>query len=166
MSIMITTPLVIGPGSIGTNELVDDGVTAAKIGSGAAPDGQVLTADGAGGAAWEAVAGGGPGYLEYVALLTQSGTDAPVATVLANTLGGMVVWTRLYGGQYVGTLIGAFPISKTVILVSSVTTGNVHIALATRNSNDDIHLMVYSIGDAVFTDDLLDGNPIEIRVDS
>ena len=154
MSIQISGPVIPPDGS----------VTAVKIGSGAAPDGQVLTADGAGGAAWEAVAGGGPGYLEYVALLSQSGTNAPVATVLANTLGGTVVWERLYGGQYVGTLTGAFPISKTAILVCSVTTGHVHIVLAARNSNNDIHLMVYSIGDAVFTDDLLDGNPIEIRV--
>ena len=57
MSIMISTPLVIGPASIGTSELVDGAVTAAKIDSGAAADGQVLTADGNGGAAWQAAAG-------------------------------------------------------------------------------------------------------------
>lgn len=28
-----------------------------------------------------------PGYLEYVALLTQTGTNAPTANILANTLG-------------------------------------------------------------------------------
>ena len=31
MSIMITTPLVIGPDSVGTNELADDSVTVDKI---------------------------------------------------------------------------------------------------------------------------------------
>lgn len=36
----------------------------------------------------------------YVALLTQSGTDAPVATVLKNTLGGEVVWTYMGVGYY------------------------------------------------------------------
>lgn len=45
MSIMISTPLVIGPGS----------VTAEMQNSGAATAGQVLTADGAGGTAWEGV---------------------------------------------------------------------------------------------------------------
>ncbi len=48
------------------------------------------------------------GYKEYTALLTQSGTDDPVATVLANDLGGTVVWTRDNTGIYIGTLAGAF----------------------------------------------------------
>ena len=60
MSIMISTPLVIGPASIGTSELVDGAVTAAKIDSGAAAAGEVLTADGAGGAAWQAVSAPAP----------------------------------------------------------------------------------------------------------
>lgn len=49
----------------------------------------------------------------YVALLTQTGTDAPVATVLKNTLGGTVVWTRTIAGAYYGTLVGAFTENKT-----------------------------------------------------
>jgi len=53
--------------------------------------------------------------LEYVALITQSGTNAPVATVLKNTLGGTIVWTRALAGVYTGTLAGAFTTSKTVI---------------------------------------------------
>ena len=97
----------------------DGSVTAAKINSGNAGDGQVLTADGSGGAAWEAAAGGGPGYLEYVALLSQSGTNAPVATVLKNTLGGTVVWTREAAGLYSATLAGAFPPVKTWTAVNA-----------------------------------------------
>lgn len=46
---------VLTAGSITTAKIADDAVTAAKIGSGAARDGQVLTADGAGGAAFENV---------------------------------------------------------------------------------------------------------------
>lgn len=49
----------------------------------------------------------------YRALLTQSGTAAPVATVLTNTLGGVVVWSRSSAGIYAGTLAGAFPNGKT-----------------------------------------------------
>lgn len=45
----------------------------------------------------------------YKALLTQSGTAAPVATVIENTLGGTVVWSRDSAGVYYGTLVGAFP---------------------------------------------------------
>ena len=53
------------------------------------------------------------GYKEYVALLTQSGTDAPVATVLYNDLGGAVVWTYSSVGEYIGILVGAFTANKT-----------------------------------------------------
>ncbi len=53
-------------------------------------------------------------YKVYTALLTQSGTDAPVATVLENTLGD-IVWTRTGVGQYSGTLIGGFTTDKTFI---------------------------------------------------
>lgn len=49
---------------------VQPGDDAADLGSGAAADGHVLTADGAGGAAWEAVAGGGT-----VTSVAVSGTD-------------------------------------------------------------------------------------------
>ena len=51
----------------------------------------------------------------YRALLTQTGTNAPVATVLENTLGGDVVWTRGLTGIYFGTLAGAFPSGKTYV---------------------------------------------------
>ena len=58
--------------------------------------------------------GGSASYSVYTALLTQTGTNAPVATVLENTLGGTVVWTRDSAGFYTGTLAGAFTVSKTI----------------------------------------------------
>ena len=48
----------------------------------------------------------------YKALLTQTGTSAPVAIVLENTLGGEVVWSYDNIGSYIGTLSGAFPENK------------------------------------------------------
>jgi hypothetical protein len=45
----------------------------------------------------------------YRALLTQTGTNAPFAIVLENTLGGPVVWSRLFAGYYTITLTGGFP---------------------------------------------------------
>lgn len=53
-------------------------------------------------------------YKVYRALLTQSGTDAPVATVLENTLGN-IVWTRIDNVTWNATLAGAFPVNKTVV---------------------------------------------------
>lgn len=51
---------------------------------------------------------------KYTAILTQTGTSDPTATVFENTLGGNVVWTRTNTGQYSGTLVGAFPVGKTI----------------------------------------------------
>lgn len=58
-------------------------------------------------------------YKVYTALLSQSGTSAPVATVLENTLGGTVVWNRATGGVYHATLTGAFASNKTAIFVTN-----------------------------------------------
>ena len=45
--------------------------------------------------------------------MSQSGTDAPTATVLENTLGGTVVWSYTASGVYTATLTGAFTADKT-----------------------------------------------------
>lgn len=55
---------------------------------------------------------GGGGVQSYIALLEQTGTDAPVATVLLNTFNGEIVWTRESAGNYSGTLINAFTDDK------------------------------------------------------
>lgn len=65
----------------------------------------------------DAAAAAGSRYKKYVALLTQTGTSAPVATVLENTLGGTVVWTRAGEGYYTATLAAAFPLAKTTIQI-------------------------------------------------
>lgn len=62
---------------------------------------------------------GSSSYLVYTALLSQSGTDAPVATVLQNTLGGTVVWARVSDGYYTGTLAGAFPTGRTICFLTN-----------------------------------------------
>jgi hypothetical protein len=47
-------------------------------------------------------------YKVYTALVTQTGSNDPVATVLENTLGGNLSWVRDTDGEYTGTLTGAF----------------------------------------------------------
>lgn len=59
------------------------------------------------------------GVKEYVALLTQSGTDAPVATVLENTLGGVPVWSYVDVGEYNCTLADIFNLQKTFVVISN-----------------------------------------------
>jgi len=60
------------------------------------------------------------GYTVYTALITQTGTAAPVATVLQNTTGGTIVWTRNSTGRYVATISGTtYTNDKTTVLVTS-----------------------------------------------
>ena len=70
-------------------------------------------------ASWTASSSSSASYLVYTALLTQASTDDPVPTVLENTLGGTVVWTRSGVGLYLATLSGAFTSNKTFFIVHS-----------------------------------------------
>lgn len=47
-------------------------------------------------------------YKVYTALLTQSGTSAPTATVLENTLGVTLTWSYSGVGEYLATSTGFF----------------------------------------------------------
>lgn len=58
-------------------------------------------------------------YKIYTALLSQIEENDPTAIVLENTLGGEVVWTRMYGGTYKGTLQGAFTVDRTTVFVET-----------------------------------------------
>lgn len=103
--------------------------------------------------------GGGASYLKYVALLSQSGTDAPVATVLENTLGGTVVWGYASVGNYTATLSNAFTDNKTAVLLS----GNGGLLGSSINSTSQITIQSYnSGGDA--EDEYIQTATVEIRV--
>jgi hypothetical protein len=65
-----------------------------------------------------------PTYKEYVATVTQSVSAAPSATVLHNTLGGTLVWTRSGTGTYLATLTGAFPTASKVVILTSFTSSD------------------------------------------
>lgn len=63
-------------------------------------------------------------YKEYVATVTQSTNGAPVPTVLNNTLGGTLVWSRSGTGTYLATLTGAFPTASKVVIIPSFTSSD------------------------------------------
>lgn len=105
------------------------------------------------GSAWQNTA---RPYKVYAAIINQGGGSDPVATVLENTLGGTVVWTRSDVGSYLGTLTGAFLEGKTwttslVFTVSSY-------AKLFRNDDDSVRLFAND-GDGE-----IENTPIEIRV--
>ncbi len=60
-----------------------------------------------------------PPYKVYTALVSQSGTNAPVAKILQNTFIGEIVWTYIGVGTYHGTLTGAFTSEKTWSIIES-----------------------------------------------
>jgi len=59
---------------------------------------------------------------KYVALLSQSGIDAPVATVLENTIGN-IVWSRVSTGLYQAILSNAFTVDKIYLIPNQYTAG-------------------------------------------
>lgn len=102
-------------------------------------------------------------YKIYFALLTQTSTGAPVATVLENTLGGTVVWTRTSTGIYVGTLSGAFTTNKTSATITNGSTG-AKIIGAYADTVNTITVGTVSALTSAVEDDVLFVAPIEIRV--
>lgn len=62
-------------------------------------------------------------YKVYTALLTQNGSNSPVATVLENTIGN-IVWTRVGPGDYLGTLANAFNDTTFFICSQTASTGS------------------------------------------
>jgi hypothetical protein len=124
-----------------------------------------------------------PTYKVYTALLTQTGTDAPVATVLENTLGEEIIWVRNDVGDYqadcsllvdtegyadnkafsnifgYNTIQGSDSVNSTTAKYSEQWFETGVIKLTTVTSERD-----GSSGILTFADDLLYFMPIEIRV--
>lgn len=102
-------------------------------------------------------------YLVYTALLTQSGTSAPTATVLENTLGGTVVWTRSSTGIYLGTLSGVFTNNKTSVSITNGSSG-AKIIGAYSDTTSTITVGTVNSSTSASEDDVLFKATIEIRV--
>lgn len=103
-------------------------------------------------------------YKVYTALLTQTGTNAPVATVLENTLGGTVVWSYSDVGIYFAGLTGAFTANKTFILYSFANDGNGRILNCFRQDADLIGIFTLSDSSTLANGMLVYQTSFEIRV--
>jgi len=100
----------------------------------------------------------------YRALVTQTSTSAPTATVLENSLGAAVVWARSNTGVYTATLAGAFTSDKTFIM-SSGSTGAITAVkdvVTARTSADVVTVSTGAAGTAA--DGILSAYAIEILV--
>ena len=107
--------------------------------------------------------GGSRPYKVYTALLTQSGTDAPVATILENTIPGFSITpSRSFTGLYQLNCTPSLDINKVYfdvintqifsgfIISKEITVGGI-IQISTKNGSTP-------------TDGILSRTPIEIRV--
>lgn len=81
-----------------------------------------------------------PAIKIYTALLNQTGTNAPIPTILHNTIGNLV-WSRWREGGYRADLNGAFPHDKTFIPMGSDYNGNGEILITLT---DDTTILGYS----------------------
>ena len=117
--------------------------------------GQILKSDGAN-VVWTS-ASAVLGYTSYAALLVQSGTGAPVATVMQNTTGGTIAWSRNSSGNYSGVITGGtFTTDKTLVLINqggSTSTANIQWGSSTT-----------TISVITGADDLLAKASVEIRI--
>lgn len=113
--------------------------------------------------------GSGSTYKVYTALLTQTGSNPPIATVLENTL-GEISFTYISTGAYGINSADLFTLGKTMITTVTFLSG-VGMGLQTVNCmNNTIDntksLLVIKTNSAGFgqVDDKLLNTPIEIRV--
>ena len=104
-----------------------------------------------------------PLYKTYTALLTQTGTDAPVATVLENTL-GTITFDRSSVGNFEILSDELFTENKTYFVVhfnSDGSGGNVFGI----NNNSSLYIEGYTtLDNTIIGSDNLFNTPIEIRV--
>jgi hypothetical protein len=94
-------------------------------------------------------------------LLTQAGNtaaDIPIATIMQNTLGGTIAWTRTDIGAYTATIEGSlFTLNKTMVFInggSATATANIEWASPTTTT-----ITIDTTADSVLT-----GGSLEIRV--
>jgi hypothetical protein len=107
-----------------------------------------------------------PTYKVYTALLTQTGEDAPTATVLENTLGD-IVWTRIDEGIYIGTLSNSFIENKTGVIINNTAyASDNQITTVDVLTTSTVNIQTSRTTNGVFglEDSCMYNNLIEIRV--
>ena len=103
------------------------------------------------------------GYTVYTAALLQTGTSAPVATVLQNTTGGTFTWLYADVGKSQIAVSGiTLPANKVAIFMSS-STGNLGLG-GKITTTTQIDVEQFSSGGGGYSNGMLPGTSIEIRI--
>ena len=100
-------------------------------------------------------------YKVYTALLSQSGTNAPVATVLENTLGD-IVWSRDREGEFYADITGnLFTSNKTFTTVTNIELST--LQFISIQSENQIYIEQVDSETLAYIDNMYK-IPVEIRV--
>lgn len=102
-------------------------------------------------------------YKVYTALVTQTGTSAPVATVIENTLGVTVTFSYTSAGLYHATFSGTSAGTKFVPIVSNnaiASSGQLVAVVNTANNSFDLSSKISGTG----TDSLISTMTLEYRI--
>lgn len=101
-------------------------------------------------------------YKVYTAILSQSGTSAPTAIELENTLGVTITWARSSAGFYSATAsAAAFTNNKTVVFFEA---DWAHAKVSGANRDSDTNLNIFTGSDYITGADGFSKASIEIRV--
>jgi len=99
------------------------------------------------------------GYTSYVALISQTGTNAPIATQLANTTNKTFTFARVSNGSYSITASGSlFTSGKTIVFLNGGAAENNHDVAWLRVSDTIINLETHN------SDDKFTNGSLEIRI--
>ena len=103
-------------------------------------------------------------YKVYTALLTQTGTDAPTAIILENTLGAITY--EYYGpGFYTILSSNLFTLNKTFVLIGNKIKNKEGELTQFTIEGSTSHITIITTNEAQSkTNNLLANTPIEIRV--
>jgi len=111
-------------------------------------------------------AGGNSTYKVYSALLDQTGVADPTVTVLENTLGAAITWTRDSEGIYYGELsAGIFDPAKTFINIQCAYYASPYTGYGAVWQDDNMFIVLgFYDNVGAFNDIGGTGVPVEIRV--
>lgn len=106
-----------------------------------------------------------PKYKVYTALLTQTGTNVPVATVLENTIGDIWFTYNSPGGYDINS-DALFTENKTGLLIAPQTQNapDTYVFQFNRVDNNKLQLLVLNADESGAVDGVLYNQMIEIRV--
>lgn len=109
------------------------------------------------------LASGSTAYNSYVALLTQAGTAAPVATVLSNNLTATLTWARTGVGVYTLTASAAtFTANKTIVFLNAGS--SIPLITGERTSDTVLTVKTFVPSSGAAVDASITNGSFEVRI--